>query len=179
MQYVANNLRYPARAQRASVSGKVLVQFVVTKTGSIQDAGIIKSIGFGCDEEAIRIVSQMPKWKPGKQNGKPVAVMYNLPIQFSLSKPQDNVDHKAAYLMHMDSIYRMTLTIRLRGAGPTGQLGKETLYIMNGKETDAKNLKTLQPYAIKKMDVLKESAAKAVYGEKGKNGVVIITTYRQ
>ncbi|GAB4049301.1 M56 family metallopeptidase [Spirosoma litoris] len=88
-KYLMKNLRYPADARKAHVDGQVFIQFVVTETGDIQQLRILKGIGFGCNEEAVRVVSQMPKWRPGKQNGKPVAVQYNLPIQFTLEKGED------------------------------------------------------------------------------------------
>ncbi|WP_198174818.1 TonB family protein [Spirosoma arboris] len=88
-QYLNQNLRYPSEALQNKISGRVFVQFVVSTTGSIRDLRILKGIGSGCDEEAVRVVSQMPKWVPGKQNGKTVAVQYNLPIQFSLETRED------------------------------------------------------------------------------------------
>ena len=89
MQYVAHTLRYPAKARLAGVQGNVLVQFVVLPTGAIGLAKIKKGIGSGCDEEALRVVKQMPHWLPGKQNGKAVAMEYVLPIQFALEKRED------------------------------------------------------------------------------------------
>ena len=83
-QYLSKNLRYPAAAQRANVAGKVFVSFVVNTDGSIQDVQILKGLGFGTDEEAQRVVKGMPKWRPGKQSGRPVRVKYNLPINFTL-----------------------------------------------------------------------------------------------
>ncbi|WP_020604244.1 M56 family metallopeptidase [Spirosoma spitsbergense] len=88
-QYLIHNIRYPTEAQKNKVEGRVYVRFVVSNTGEIQELRILKGIGFGCDEEAVRVVSQMPKWNPGKQNGKPVSVQYNLPIQFELEKKED------------------------------------------------------------------------------------------
>ncbi|AEI46829.1 M56 family metallopeptidase [Runella slithyformis] len=85
-RYLGRNIKYPAAAQRANVQGKVFVQFVVGEDGDIRDPKILKGIGFGCDEEALRVTLNMPKWNPGKQNGKPVAVQYNLPIAFVLEK---------------------------------------------------------------------------------------------
>ncbi|WP_019989331.1 energy transducer TonB [Rudanella lutea] len=82
--YLSKNLRYPAAAQRANVSGRVFVSFVVNTDGSIQDVQVLKGLGFGTDEEATRVVKAMPKWKPGKQSGRPVRVKYNLPINFQL-----------------------------------------------------------------------------------------------
>ena len=83
-QYLQKNLRYPAAAQRANVAGRVFVSFVVNTDGSIQDVQVLKGLGFGTDEEAQRVVKSMPKWRPGKQSGRPVRVKYNLPINFTL-----------------------------------------------------------------------------------------------
>ena len=83
-QYLQKNLRYPAAAQRANVSGRVFVSFVVNTDGSIQDVQVLKGLGFGTDEEAKRVVQAMPKWRPGKQSGRPVRVKFNLPINFTL-----------------------------------------------------------------------------------------------
>lgn len=82
--YLGKNLRYPAAATRANISGKVFVSFVVNTDGSIQDVQVLKGLGFGTDEEAMRVVKSMPKWKPGKQSGRPVRVKFNLPIAFTL-----------------------------------------------------------------------------------------------
>lgn len=83
-RFIGENLKYPSAAQRANVSGKVFVKFVVEKDGSIGDVQILKGIGFGCDEEAARVIKQMPKWKPGRQNGRDVRVYYIIPINFTL-----------------------------------------------------------------------------------------------
>ncbi len=83
-QYLAQSLRYPADAQRSRIQGKVFVSFIVNTDGTIQDAKVLKGIGGGCDEEALRVVSGMPRWKPGMQRGEPVRVRFNLPIAFAL-----------------------------------------------------------------------------------------------
>lgn len=83
-QFLGKNIRYPAAAQRANISGRVFVSFVVNTDGSIQDVAVLKGLGFGTDEEAIRVVKSMPKWRPGKQSGRAVRVKYNLPINFTL-----------------------------------------------------------------------------------------------
>ncbi|MEZ0538452.1 energy transducer TonB [Fibrella arboris] len=82
--WLGKNIKYPAAASRANISGKVFVSFTVNTDGSITDAQVLKGLGFGTDEEAIRVVKSMPKWKPGKQSGRPVRVKYNLPISFQL-----------------------------------------------------------------------------------------------
>lgn len=82
-RYIQRNLHYPATAKVANVSGKVYVQFIVRKDGQITDIDILKGLGFGCDEEALQVVRQMPNWVPGRQSGQPVDVRYTLPISFS------------------------------------------------------------------------------------------------
>jgi len=84
LKYVSKNLKYPAQARRMGVEGKVFVQFVVEKDGSITDIKVVKGIGAGCDEEAIRVLENAPKWKPGKQRGRPVKQRIVLPIVFKL-----------------------------------------------------------------------------------------------
>lgn len=83
-KYIGQNIKYPAAAQRANVAGKVFVRFVVERDGSIGDVQVMKGIGFGCDEEAIRVIKSMPKWSPGKQNGRTVRVFYNMPVSYVL-----------------------------------------------------------------------------------------------
>lgn len=82
--FLRDNIKYPQIAKETNITGKVTVTFVVEKDGSITDVRILKDIGGGCGEEAVRVVQAMPKWKPGKQNGVPVRVQFNLPILFSL-----------------------------------------------------------------------------------------------
>ena len=84
MDFVANNVKYPKEAMEKEISGRVLVSFVVEKDGSINEAEVVKGIGGGCDEEAVRVVKAMPKWKPGKDKGKAVRVSFMLPIVFKL-----------------------------------------------------------------------------------------------
>lgn len=82
--YLSKTLKYPAMAKDANIQGKVYVTFIVDRDGSIANAQVLRGIGGGCDEEAIKVVKSMPKWEPGKQRGKAVRVQYNLPINFIL-----------------------------------------------------------------------------------------------
>ena len=82
MEYLLKSTHYPADALRNDIQGIVYVSFVVDKEGKISDAKATHGIGSGCDEEAIRVVRAMPMWKPGRQNGTPVSVQYNLPVHF-------------------------------------------------------------------------------------------------
>jgi protein TonB len=81
---VSDKMKYPAQARRMGVEGKVFVQFVIGKDGAISDVKVLKGIGAGCDEEAIRVVQSSPSWNPGKQRGKAVKQRYTLPIIFKL-----------------------------------------------------------------------------------------------
>lgn len=83
-KYLVDKVKYPAQARRMGVEGKVFVEFVVGKDGSISEVKVIKGIGAGCDEEALRVVQAAPAWTPGKQRGKPVRQKMVLPITFKL-----------------------------------------------------------------------------------------------
>ena len=85
-EFLGNNLVYPQEAIDAGVEGRVFVEFYIEKDGSVTDGKVLKGIGYGCDEEALRVVESMPKWQPGMQRGKAVRVRYTLPINFKLSK---------------------------------------------------------------------------------------------
>lgn len=82
MKYLAINISYPQAAKDKGVQGTVFVTFVVEKDGKISNVKILRGIGSGCDEEVIRVVKEMPEWKPGTQAGKPVRVQFNLPVKF-------------------------------------------------------------------------------------------------
>ena len=84
MQYLASHIKYPPYAKEAGIQGRVFINFVVEKDGSITAVKVLRGIGGGCDEEAVRVVKSMPKWKPGMQRGKPVRVSFNLPVKFTL-----------------------------------------------------------------------------------------------
>jgi protein TonB len=84
MSWISNHLKYPAIAAENGIEGKVIVQFVVGKNGAIRDANIVRALNPSCDKEALRVVNAMPRWIPGKQNGKEVSVKFTLPITFRL-----------------------------------------------------------------------------------------------
>ena len=84
MKFLGTNLKYPERAKVAEAQGTVLISFVVDKEGQISNPVIKRGIGFGCEEEAIRVIQKMPTWSPGKMNGQTVNVEYVLPIRFTL-----------------------------------------------------------------------------------------------
>ena len=84
MEFIAKGIKYPQIARETGIQGRVFVGFVIEPDGSVSNVKVLRGIGGGCDEEAMRVVKSMPKWKPGKQRGKAVRVSYMLPVNFKL-----------------------------------------------------------------------------------------------
>ena len=84
MEYIAKNIKYPQIARESGIPGRVFVGLVVEPDGSVSNVKLLRGIGGGCDEEAMRVIKSMPKWKPGKQRGKAVRVSYQIPVNFRL-----------------------------------------------------------------------------------------------
>ena len=84
LQYLMKNIKYPEQAVKEGIQGRVTVRFIVEKDGSISDVKPVLSVHPLLNKEAVRVVKSMPKWTPGKQNGKPVRVRFNVPVMFKL-----------------------------------------------------------------------------------------------
>ena len=84
IRFLSENIRYPQMARESGIQGTVFVTFVVERDGSVTDVRVLRGIGGGCDEEAIRVIQAMPRWNAGKQRGRPVRVQFNMPIRFTL-----------------------------------------------------------------------------------------------
>ena len=82
LKYLQENLQYPEAAKANNVHGRVIVKFIIERDGSLSDIKVMKGIGSGCNEEAIRLIQSMPKWKPGKNKGKEVRVSMMVPVNF-------------------------------------------------------------------------------------------------
>jgi protein TonB len=82
--FITTNRRYPAEAQKAGIKGRVLVSFIIEMDGSLRDITVFSGLGYGCDEEAVRIIGAMPRWAPGSQDGRLLRVKYTLPIAFGV-----------------------------------------------------------------------------------------------
>lgn len=189
-EFLSKNIKYPSAAARAHVQGKVFVVFVVGKDGTVSDARILKGLGFGCDEEALRVTSIMPRWIPGKQNGKAVAVQYNLPILFVLEKKgeiKEETDSNELAIKFRQNSKEGTRVLLNNGQVISEKniernrdeitvIGTSALYIIDGKVVSNETIKALSPNDIESINVLKGESATANYGEKGKNGVIVITT---
>ena len=155
MAYLRNSIIYPQEARDANIQGKCFVTFVVDSNGKIKDARVQKSSGNeALDKESVRVVESMPRWTPGKQNGKNVAVQYTLPIMFRLQGAPQPKTNKDMLLLNKES----PLLI-INGAAYEGNAG----IINNIKEED-----------IESINVLQEEAATKLYGEKGKYGAIML-----
>jgi protein TonB len=85
VKFLTENIKYPQMAKESGIQGTVFVTFVIDEKGRVADVKVLRGIGGGCDEEAIRVVKMMPPWNAGKQSGKPVRVQFNMPIKFTLN----------------------------------------------------------------------------------------------
>ena len=200
LEFMARNLRYPTKAREAGKQGRVIVQFVVRKDGSLSDFKVLRPVDPWLDAEAIRVISTMPKWKPGMQDGKPVSVKFTLPVTFMLEgtnnkpksgdndvvvvgygvqKSEESVDVPTIKLHNpMDELF-ITGDFKIDSVGSSKASEMSPLVIMDGLEVSDDVIKKLNPNKIQSVSVLKNEAATAKYGKKGKFGVILITTKRE
>ena len=85
LKYIMENIKYPKQIMEEGIQGRVTVSFIVEKDGRVSNVRLLRSVQSALDKEAIRVVKSMPKWTPGKHNGKPVRVRFNLPVMFKLN----------------------------------------------------------------------------------------------
>ena len=85
LKYIMENIKYPEQAMKKGIQGRVVVSFIVEKDGRVSNVRLLRSVESSLDKEAVRVVKSMPKWSPGKQNGKPVRVRFNVPVMFKLN----------------------------------------------------------------------------------------------
>lgn len=95
IKYLKKNIVYPKLASDYKIEGRVEVDFIIERDGSISNVKIRKPLGYGCDEEAMRVIRNMPRWKPGMQDGKPVRVSYMIPLKFTLAKSKTKKNKKS------------------------------------------------------------------------------------
>lgn len=200
LEFMARNLRYPTKAREVGKQGRVIVQFVVRKDGSLSDFKVLRPVDPWLDAEAIRVISTMPKWKPGMQDRKPVSVKFTLPVTFMLegtnSKPkagdndvvvvgygvqksEESVDVPTIKLHNPMDELSITGDFKIDSVGSSKASGVSPLVIMDGLEVSDDVIKKLNPKKIQSVSVLKNEAATAKYGKKGKFGVILITTKRE
>jgi len=184
-KFLASHIHYPKIAKDQKMQGRVFISFIVEKDGKLNDIKVLRDIGGGCGPEAIRVLSESPNWNPGMQNGKPVRVAYTMPINFSLandgksilngsssSKKDSIIDVVLIPPPNIDSAKKAAV-LRLNGKLNMSK----ALVIIDGVEAKGINpLENVNPNDIESVSVLKDLSATALYGDKGKNGVILITT---
>ena len=159
MQYLARSIKYPVLAQESGTQGRVIVSYIISPEGKITSPQIVRGVDPELDKEALRVVSAMPDWNPGKQRGKAVAVKYMLPITFRLDKKKDSENSS-----------------QLSFRGEAAEESKLPLIVVDNVEKPVGfEVNSIKPELIEKINVVKGDAAKAKYGDKAVNGVLEIT----
>ena len=192
MKFLAMNIKYPISAQQAKIEGRVIVQFVVEKDGSVSDVKVMRGVNPELDAEAIRVVSMMPKWIPGKQRGKAVAVKYTMPIMFRLQTPASEKEKNSSPIVmeveegaskkSVDGVMDLVRPNSQKEDAPVirinGTEDKLPLVVVDGevKGNGTAHLSKVSVDQIESISVLKGATAEAEYGDKAKDGAIIITT---
>lgn len=189
LNFVARNVRYPTKAQEAGKQGRVIVQFIVQKDGSLSDLHVLRPVDPWLDAEAIRVIGTMPKWKPGMQGGQAVAVKFTLPVTFMLEgskhKPQagDNdvvvVGYEVTPAPQKSEVPVPIVQMFQNGKDGLGKEEALPMVLIDKTEASTETMNKLDPQCIESITVLKDASATDIYGEKGKNGVILITTKKK
>lgn len=156
MTYLRDNIKYPAEAAKAGIQGKVIVQFVVGKDGTVRDVKPIRNISPELDAEAVRVVAAMPKWVPGYQRGEAVNVRYTLPVNFRMDGRSGSESQKAA--------------------GSNIAFSDDVYYVVDGVHVSAAELKKISADKINSIEVFKGESAVEKFGEQAKNGAIVVST---
>lgn len=189
LEFIARNLKYPTKAQEAGKQGRVIVQFIVQNDGSLSDLHVLRPVDPWLDPEAIRVIGSMPKWKPGMQDGQAVAVKFNLPVTFALegpkNKPQagDNdvvvVGYGVTPAPQKSEVPVAIVQMFQNGKDGLGKEEALPMVLIDQTEASTETMNKLDPQCIESITVLKDASATDIYGEKGKNGVILITTKKK
>ena len=194
MKFLAKNIKYPVSAQQAKIEGRVIVRFVVGRDGSVSNVEVVRGVSPELDAEAVRVVSLMPKWIPGKQRGKAVAVKYTMPIMFRLQTPaQEQKKEETGHTLQISmkvgegadigdvNMVKDHLRSHYTGVPVRNPEGKSPLVVLDGKVlgkgTDM--LSKISPNQIESISVSKNESAKAEYGDDAKDGVIVITSKKK
>ena len=156
--YLRNNIRYPQEAQKAGIQGRVIIQFIVSKDGSITDAEVVESVDPQLDAEGLRLIKNMPRWKPGMRKGQAIRVKQTLPIRFAFTKTSDKPENSNSIFL-INGNYNSSL--------------KDVILLVNGQEVSPEIFRAIDPQRIQSVTVLKDQAALAKYTtDKSKTGII-------
>ncbi|MGN0281546.1 MAG: TonB family protein [Prevotella sp.] len=151
-KFLQMNVCYPEVAQKNEIEGRVVVNFVIDKEGNVMEPKIVNSVSPDLDNEALRVVTAMPKWKPGMLKGKPVAVQFTIPIEFRLQGEDGDKAQKNVGVMEDNNM----------------------AYFVDGKTVDLETVKAIDPSTIASVNVLKNKASLEKFGVKDKSGAVLV-----
>lgn len=157
MQYIARNIKYPVIAQENGIQGRVVCQFIIDERGNTADVQVVQGVDPLLDKEAVRLIEEMPRWKPGKQRGKPVSVEYTVPVNFRLTKGA-------------------VCSIQKDTARQTQSRQAPIKYYLNGKEISSERMKSIPPAEIENIYVLNTENRQMEHKDKTASKVIIITT---
>ena len=156
--YLRNNIRYPQEAQKAGIQGRVIIQFIVSKDGSITDAEVVESVDPQLDAEGLRLIKNMPRWKPGMRKGQAIRVKQTLPIRFAFTKTSDKPENSNSIFL-INGSYNSSL--------------KDVILLVNGQEVSPEIFRAIDPQRIQSVTVLKDQASLAKYTtDKSKTGII-------
>lgn len=156
--YLRNNIRYPQEAQKAGIQGRVIIQFIVSKDGSITDTEVVESVDPQLDAEGLRLIKNMPRWKPGMRKGQAIRVKQTLPIRFAFTKTSDKPENSNSIFLKNGS-YNSSL--------------KDVILLVNGQEVSPEIFRAIDPQRIQSVTVLKDQASLAKYTtDKSKTGII-------
>ena len=156
--YLRNNIRYPQEAQKAGIQGRVIIQFIVSKDGSITDAEVVESVDPQLDAEGLRLIKNMPRWKPGMRKEQAIRVKQTLPIRFAFTKTSDKPENSNSIFLKNGS-YNSSL--------------KDVILLVNEQEVSPEIFRAIDPQRIQSVTVLKDQASLAKYTtDKSKTGII-------
>ena len=175
-KWLGDNIKYPAEAAKNNIQGRVIVQFVVGSDGTVGGAKIIRGVDPLLDQEALRVINAMPKWTPGKQDGKVVAVKYTIPVTFrqdgGAADGKAQPDGQKGHVVKINGknyVPDDTQSVNLEGS---------PYYVVDGKHVE--NVSNINVNDIKQINVYKDAKHTTdKYGDAAKNGVVEITTKKK
>jgi len=182
-KWLAKNIKYPLEAKNNKIEGRVFVKFVIEANGEIGDVKVMKGIGYGCDDEAARVLKAMPKWKPAIQNGYPVAIYYNMPIVFKWHK--NVVDEEMMVIEHEEATKNRKFNVvsypSSKNKSPKFKLGNEKInpiIIIDNeiiKDTRGIDIKMINSdYSSFKF--LIPQKAIPLYGNQAKDGAILLVS---
>jgi TonB family protein len=186
-RFLGTNIRYPSAAREKHIQGRVILTFVVEADGSLSSFKILRGVSPDIDAEALRVMAISPKWEPGIENSEKVRVQYSIPISFTLAddksgKPASNKtgaiksDNNANTYANVKRSKDENDSVLIRRSLTGPKLSNEPLYVLDGKEITAGDMKMINPNTIQSINVLKDRSAATIYGDKGANGVIVITS---